>query len=246
MNYYIIFLLVILIILLFNRNTSTIDDPLADMPIYVINVESRPDRKKNIEETLQDNNINNATIIKAVDGKKLDMKSLINDGVINTNKKIYRTLKRGEIGCYLSHIKCWDLILKSGQLYGMIIEDDIIFGDNFRYNFNNAFNRIKHTEWDIFHPGRNCRNFDNRCRDGVNFTDDNNIIYPYISGYGTLSYVITAKCIKKLMKDIFPIIKPIDVVILDEYDKGNIKVIGLRNDLLVVRSFADSDTSKIV
>lgn len=48
------------------------------------------------------------------------------------NRRQYpKPLTKGEIGCHISHVKCWEEILKQNLDFGIVLEDDITLGDNF-------------------------------------------------------------------------------------------------------------------
>lgn len=36
----------------------------------------------------------------------------------------------GEIGCFLSHVECWNLLVESGETHALVMEDDVLFGDS--------------------------------------------------------------------------------------------------------------------
>ena len=43
-----------------------------------------------------------------------------------------RTLLKGEVGCFLSHRKCWETLVKSNENYAFICEDDIVIADSIK------------------------------------------------------------------------------------------------------------------
>jgi glycosyl transferase, family 25 len=186
----------------------------------------------------------NGTFIEAFDGKLLNTDDLIKKGIIKIDPS-YKPLRRGEIGCYLSHIKCWDLFLKTNKPFGLILEDDIVFTEDFRSRFYDIFDHIKDMPWDIIQLGRRCLPgwFKKKCFEGTFIYED--AFYPSIVGYGAFAYIIKPSAINKLLKTTFPIFKPIDVVILEEHEKGNIKVISLLKDLITVYDIINSDTISI-
>lgn len=239
----IIISLIFLFIKLLTENKIQVNNYIDSIPIFVINLKIRPNKKKKTLEELNKNNLT-ATFIEAFDGRFLDLINLRNHAIIKTNPN-YRLLRRGEIGCYLSHLKCWDLILKSEKPYGLVLEDDVVFLDNFRNKFNVIFNRIKDMEWDIIGLGRRCKYgwFKENCNSGKFLYSD--AFYPSVVGYGAFAYIIKPETIKKLLKITFPISKPIDVVILEEHAKGNIKVISFLQDLVTVHDIIHSDTMGI-
>ena len=48
-----------------------------------------------------------------------------------------REISKGEIGCYLSHIKCWESLRDSDEEWALIMEDDIAFSDRAIFYFTN-------------------------------------------------------------------------------------------------------------
>ena len=215
------------------------EDYLDNIPIFIINLKDRPERKKEMQEELDRHDMKGKFII-AYDGRNLDL-NVLKENNFFTEKDDIRPLRRGEIGCYFSHIKCWELILESGKPYGMVLEDDVIFDSKFRTKFNDIFENVKDLDWDIISLGRSCKTgwFDNDCLDGTIIYK--NAFRPTIMGYGAFAYIIKTSTIEKLLNDTFPIYKPVDVVIPDEYQKGNIKNISMLNDLAKVRPVV-SDT----
>lgn len=216
------------------------EDYLDSIPIFIINLKARPNKKKKTLAELKKNDLS-GTFIEAFDGRYLDIKNLEKRGIIKGDPD-YRPLRKGEIGCYLSHLKCWDLILKTGKPYGLVLEDDVVFTENFREEFNDVFHHIKDIPWDIIGLGRRCKQswFDKNCYEGTFIYKG--AFYPSIVGYGAFAYIIKGTAINKLLETTFPISKPIDVVILEEQEKGNIKVISFLNDLVTVLDIIHSDT----
>lgn len=110
--------------------------------IYYINLSHRTDRKKEIEQEL--NNLNWS-------GTRIEAIQTIN----------------GRIGCTLSHIKCLQMAIDNNLDYIVILEDDIQFLNPplFLKNLNTFFNTI--TDWDVLLlAGNNAntyQNIDNFC-----------------------------------------------------------------------------------
>lgn len=238
----IIFVLICLYLLVnktkyMNMNTRYLDT----MPIYVINLKSRPQRKERAEKELDKHSIK-YKFIEAVDGSKLNRATLESNNIIKNNGS-FRELRKGEIGCYLSHLECWKNIVESGNEYGLVFEDDVVLDDNFVNKFNEMFASVKNKDWDIICLGRRCQQYFKNCTKGKTVSDAT--YYPETLGYGTYAYIIKTSVINKLFKTTYPIMKPIDVVIIDEYDKGNIKVLGLNKDLVTIVDVKNSDTIAI-
>ena len=69
--------------------------------------------------------------VEAVDGRALSDEQL---NEMWNQKETYKTygrcMKGGEIGCSLSHRKCYEEILKNGDDAALILEDDVVFKEN--------------------------------------------------------------------------------------------------------------------
>jgi len=253
-------LLIIVLSLLFVKNTiiehivntSESNNFLHKMPICVINLEHRTDRLKHIKKELKKINLdfyssNNLIIFKAINGSLLDLTKLKQIGIINTSPK---KLRAGEIGCYFSHVLCWEKIVQSNSPYGMVLEDDVILPDYFVKNFDAIFSDVLKFDWDVFLLGRNCvkSHYDDKCKKGIQL---NQIFwYPHIAGYGTHSYIIKHDAILKIKKLVYPISIPIDVLLIELAKSGKIKIISSIQALTTRRDFqpgatADSDTQKL-
>lgn len=93
-----------------------VDAPLSEKfgfdQIYLINLERRPDRLRKMNYALRELGID-AKLISAVDGKQLTTEKIneLNitqmEGYVDPYHK--RALKFGEIGCFLSHYKIWEV-----------------------------------------------------------------------------------------------------------------------------------------
>lgn len=69
-----------------------------------------------------------AVVIRSYD----EVIDIYNNSIID---RLYtKTLMLGEIGCYLSHLKCMKNLLESGMEWGAIMEDDIDLSKKF-YSF---------------------------------------------------------------------------------------------------------------
>lgn len=98
---------------------------------YVINLKRATDRKRYMEHLLSSYDFLDVTFVEAVDGLSLSE----NDLVLKFDESLAyqrygRKLNKGEIGCTLSHYKCYQKLLKSNDSYALILEDDIsVIGD---------------------------------------------------------------------------------------------------------------------
>ena len=95
--------------------------------IFVISLERSVDRRKRVEEQLNKTNIQ-WNFLDAVDGYALpQMPSSYQKSKV---KKLQGyDLTPGEIGCFLSHIKAWELCLKNNTTT-LVFEDDFLVSEN--------------------------------------------------------------------------------------------------------------------
>ena len=103
------------------------------MKKIVLNLERRKDRKESFNRDNIDK-LGDYEFLKAIDGRDITLPSLYNQGIIPLqgwrdpfhNKKI----RKGEIGCFLSHFNAWQRCIKEDEPI-MVLEDDAIINENF-------------------------------------------------------------------------------------------------------------------
>ncbi len=114
--------------------------------VLIINLERRPDRKKNITQKIIKNNINQYEIINAVDGRDVNIQNEYTYLFKNKNTHIVNS---GHYACLLSHINTIKYAKKNNFNSIMILEDDVIFDDNFM----ELINKIDVPDFDILYIG---------------------------------------------------------------------------------------------
>lgn len=183
---------------------------MQELPIYVINLKKSTERKKYLIEEFKRHKIENYTFIEAVNGYDLNLEELKNNNIISNNCG----LKRGEIGCSLSHYKIYEETLKNDAEINLILEDDVFFVDGFNIKFNIIMNRIKNMNWDIFYLGINC--YTDCCKEGEYIGNKIHGIYcPKHVVSGTHGYLIKKQSIKKIMDCFFPINMAVDLFLMN-------------------------------
>lgn len=96
------------------------------MKTYIVNLERSIERKQYMIDLLQSIGFNDYEFLKAVDGRALTPEELCEVFDMETSFKRYgRNLSRGEIGCTLSHFKCYQTIVENNIECALILEDDI-------------------------------------------------------------------------------------------------------------------------
>lgn len=100
------------------------------MKAYIINLARSKERRTYMEDLLSSYNSFETVFVEGVDGTHMtdqDIELVFNqDGAT----RIYgRQLINTEVGCLLSHLKCAELFLKSGDNSALIFEDDLVLND---------------------------------------------------------------------------------------------------------------------
>jgi len=105
---------------------------IADVS-YVINLDKRIDRLKNIQKQFDELNIEGVQRFSAIDN-----------------------LGSGPLNCKQSHYKVYEEFLKTDGDVLLVLEDDCLFLDPLKFNYNEIVNEINSTDWDLYWLG--CRN----------------------------------------------------------------------------------------
>ena len=243
----IIYLLIILSIHIFCNYVFNYEDfanVSNDMIIYAINLKHRYDKKKHIQNEFKKADLC-GNIVEAVDGNKLDIDDLIENNIYipQTNE---RRLRRGEIGCYKSHLETWQQFVLSDKKYALIFEDDAVLVADFKNKLDNLLKELEKVNFDILYLNINCdRHFGTKCKQYTTITE--NTMKPNIIGYGLYGYIINRKAANILIKHALPIKYPVDVYLMynQQYNK-NLNFLQVKTPLVHVKSYIDSDTLYIV
>ena len=99
--------------------------------VFVINLDKSTDRLALCQQNLERLGIDFERI-PAVYGKDLSEQQVVDFYDRAANQKGYKKdLNTGELGCYLSHIKCWQKIVDEQLDFALILEDDFVLSDDF-------------------------------------------------------------------------------------------------------------------
>lgn len=163
---------------------------------YVINLEKDIQRKEALIKNIKEHNVNsriNFNFIKAIEEKTFNE---YNFKICNT---WFDTLLRtgitvGEIGCALSHYKCWNDFYNSKKEYAIIFEDDIQFTYDFNAKLTILINYPKNA--DIVYIHRKPLNQHGETKYDANFTNIK-------ASYWACGYLLTRSGVEKLLKTNF-------------------------------------------
>lgn len=211
-------ILIIYVIMIFDMTVKHTTAPFSK--VYLINLERRPDRLDKFTSAYMASDMKPYPIIKvkAVDGStintnnipltniaKLEMKQLETTGF---RYKHYQ-LTKGAIGCYFSHMKVWDKILKGDDDNVLIFEDDATPPPNCGRLIRNAMKHIPN-DWDIVLFGKHCKD----CEIKKHYYKVNRFILLHC-------YMIRKSGIRKILEknNILPISQQLDAYISEiSYD----------------------------
>ena len=177
--------------------------------IFVINLKERKDLLDKIEylfEYIKNNTeikiriIEGINIIEEVKQNPLEFNKFLKDGTISLGANGMRKNKfslLGEIGCYLSHKKCWNTIISENLQDTLILEDGIHFDKDRFKTHSKVFKKLK-KEYDILFVNKE-----------MNVFNEQNAI----CGVGTQGYILSNSGAKKLLLNCKSMYLPIDLQI---------------------------------
>jgi len=122
---------------------------------YLINLDRSPDRLVNMHAHLSALGIAYERI-PGVDGMTLDETTFCQHTCKN---RYYKPIRRGEVGCYLGHLKALQQFLDSSARYALVLEDDARFEPDICALISDALNLRDHTldvllQWDLLKLAR--------------------------------------------------------------------------------------------
>lgn len=107
--------------------------------IYCLNLERRPDRRKDVEEQFQIFGIKNVEFFNATDGK-LSAPEHIN-------------ITKPEWGCADSHIRIWRDMIEKGYETVLVFEDDVKIAAGFIDKLSWILSDMENVDWDYINLG---------------------------------------------------------------------------------------------
>lgn len=131
------------------------------------------------------------------------------------NRRYGWPLKKGEVGCYLSHRAVWRELIESGDEAWCVMEDDIALADGFKTTTAELFDAREH--WDVVRLfGLNKR----PQRAYAVLPGDARIMWMDRHPVGCQCYVITRDAAARLLAYTARIVHPIDVALDRNWEHG--------------------------
>lgn len=200
--------LIFLCVLMYLSKSKTIYDK-----VYLINLKRRPDRLENFLKYYRKSDMKSQKVIKfdAIDGSMLDVSKiplteLAKAELQQLNTTGFRTkhyqLTKGAIGCYLSHVKIWENIMKNEYGITLVFEDDAQVPEDLNQKIHEEMKYIP-DDWDIILYGYVCK----KCMKYDKYNEVERFML-------THCYMIKKSAIVKIMKSntLFPITQQIDAL----------------------------------
>ena len=201
------------------------------------------DRRQAIQKEFAAQGIeeDNIHCVNAIHGNTINIANLQAQGMLEN-----RTLTRGQIGCYLSHVKAWEQFDQDvTQNYAFVFEDDITFiVPDFLEQMVNIIQQLEENkvQFDVLYLSRNYfgETFHPGFWTGPKVTP--NVYKPNHMGGGAHSYVLSKEGAKKLLILSKPIKIPLDMMMLHEKTEK----LSVHTFMTKARNWDDSDTAHII
>ncbi len=208
---------------------------MPQIPVFVINLKRSKERRARAQEVLGSLGLA-YEFIEAVDGNDLSEREVAE---IRRNSADPRTrlrggtnsLSRGEIGCALSHLKVFELIVKDNLDYACIMEDDLVIkhagnlrtmlerdtlvalSQKGRFGFINLFPNWDNTFWmNENFPNISVTKYNTRWR-RISIKEGLYMCKPCKSPmWGNVCYIVTKETCEILLKEARRTFRPSDVL----------------------------------
>ncbi len=198
----------------------------SPFPIFVINLKRSPDRKANISKQLDSLNLD-YQFIEAVDGTQFTPYEIVEkygEQVFYTNTYNHQRMTLGSLGCLLSHIKFYELMIDNNIPIACVLEDDAEVSPLFPEVLNST--ALQKVSWGTLLLGHYSK-YKKSYNKGAEAVYWKKKVCPghYISRvaefpFTTIGYLVKLSTAKKLRDLAYPIRMPADWV------TGNTELVG--------------------
>lgn len=173
----------------------------AELATYVVNLRRRPDRRRHMATLLpRELRVSFTSDWEGYfDGLDLDRRVVEEAGyrlfpwkLPSANAWWHRSLRRGEVGCALSHLACWRDAGASHERFAMMLEDDVTLAPDFLERLLDGVRWLaRHGHaFDLLYLGRCPRGRDRPMVPGL--------VVPGFS-YGTFGYLLSGSGVEAIL-----------------------------------------------
>lgn len=178
------------------ENKTEIQEKEQKSKTYVVNLDRRVDRWENFKKNATE--IDNYERFSAVDGKLIKNSTQLQQ-IFESNDYYMR---RGMVGCLLSHIKIYTELINSVHDYFTILEDDVEFTPDFKNKFDNIMTQV--SNWDLIFLGHHVRDIDRQkdelVKDKMPVLTKRDAYWSFLNSLGgTGGYIISKVGARKLL-----------------------------------------------
>lgn len=195
---------------------SNVPDNLG---VWLINMAKDTERRQNMLSQLSKLDLD-ATLFAAINGKEQAETLSERVDAIAYERNMGQPILPGKMGVYASHVGVWDAFLASGKELALILEDDVVFHDDFLTAFQTALSEQSH--WDLirFNCIRAKMPVSQGTKNGYSF---NAYVGPFT---GNACYILTRDLAEKLLANIWPQTRAMDHE-LNRFFRHGYRQIGL-------------------
>lgn len=177
---------------------------MKNIRTFVISLKETPARTEYILEQCKLQNIN-AELFTAINGERLGLTTVLPNKLEHVDREV--KLTNGNIGCLLSHLMLWKLLLYLPQNEFLILENDCIFCNGFEGLFDKLYDKLP-LDWEMVYVG------------WIRYGHDvvKSVIAEGISvriPSATHAYMVKKIALPKLIDSIYPITSPLDLQLID-------------------------------
>ncbi len=134
-----------------------------------------------------------------------------------TNETSYDSqLTDGELGCYLSHIKCWEKIVQDQLDFALILEDDAKIDVSIHAYIKHLSSLLPHWDYIELSHGRRVRPY----QQATYLDDQLKLVVRNKINSTTAGQLVSYQGAKKLLKHALPIKRPVDIDLQYWYEKS--------------------------
>ena len=171
-----------------------------DMKVLVINLEQDVSRRDNILRQLDLLDIE-TEIVTGINGKKLsDFELSMHYSDNKAQWREARSLSSAEIGCALSHIKCYQTIIRKNYDFALILEDDAVLPSNLPPILSEIEARLSADD-----PIVVLLSEANTESGSTQILHGNYKLAKFRSGYYGSSYIVTHLASQRLVNELYPV-----------------------------------------
>ena len=206
--------------------------------VFLINLDNSTERFTFMDEQLKQLGIEYERI-SAVYGKDLHAVDVAKVYDPHTNLQKYdKKLNLGEIGCYLSHVQCWQMIIEQELDYALILEDDSILDADLTTVMQHIDNLSSNWDYIKLCHGRKQKGVVTSVQLDERFSLSTCLKLPS----STRGQCVSFEGAKKLLATAYPIARPVDIDIQYWYEK-QLRCFVVRPFPIVATDF-ESDISR--